>query len=122
MNVSLQVLGHNGKLVYFMYTNDEPYSQAKKLYDELYTKLKAATDKASISDLSQMRRVNEMATAYFSLKVPEIKKPIEFYLFGEAGKGFEYLPINLFLYGTKEKAKVLVVLGEPDSDIYDIGS
>lgn len=121
MGVSLMAFSHGSKLVYFMYSQEVPYAEAKKLYDELAAKLKVATDKFEVSNLSDMKRINELATTYFKLKIPEEKKPFEFFLFGDAGKGFQYLPINLFLYGTKQMAKVLVVVGEPDSDIYDIG-
>lgn len=120
LNVSLQVLSNGSTLVYFMYTNDEPFAQAKKMYDELFAKLKAATDKASVSNLSKLRRVNELETSYFQLKIPADKRPFEYLSFFGNEKESQYLPINLFLFGTKQKAKVLVVIGEPDSDIYDI--
>jgi len=120
MAVSLQLLDHGNKLIYFMYSKDEPYVQAKKLYDELFVKLKAATDKYKISNLSDMRRINELATTYFMVKIPYEKKPFEFYLYEDAGKGFRYLPINLFLYGNKQSAKVIVAIGEGSSDVYDI--
>lgn len=121
MHVSLQLLSHDSKMVYFMYTEDKPYTEAKKIYDQLSAKLKPLTDKISVSNLSEIARINELATTYFSIKIPEEKKPFEFFLLENAGKGFVYLPVNLFLFGDKQKAKVLVVVGEPGSDIYDIG-
>lgn len=122
MGVSLQLLSHNSKLVYFMYTEDKSYAEAKRIYDELSDKLKRITDKATVSDLSEMKRINELATTYFALKIPKEKRPFEFFLFGDAGKEYDHLPVNLFLFGDKQKAKVLIVVGEPDSDIYDLGS
>lgn len=121
MYVSLQLLMHDSQMAYFMYTDDQPYAEAKKLYDELSVKLKSITDKSVVSDLSEMQRVNELATTYFFIKIPEEKRPFEFGFNDDAGKGFKYLPVNLFLYGDKTMAKVLVVVAESSSDIYDIG-
>lgn len=109
------------KLVYFMYSTDTTYAVAKSLYDELSKKLKVLTDYSHISDLSDMRRVNELATTYFGIKIPASQVPPEYFFTESAGKNHVYLPVSLFLFGNKQRAKVLVVMGESDSDIYDIG-
>jgi hypothetical protein len=118
---SIIPLGYGNKLVYFMYTADTTYAAAKSLYDELSKKLKPLTDYSKITDMSGYHRINELATTYFGLKIPESQVPPEYFYLHKAGKNQVYLPVTLFLHGDKKKAKVLVVMGEADSDIYDIG-
>ena len=121
LHCSIFPLGYGRKLVYYMYSTDTTYAAAKSLYDELGKKLKPLTDYSKISDMSGFRRVNELATTYFGIKIPESQAPPEYFYLEKAGKNQVYLPVSLFLYGNKQKAKVLVVMGEADSDIYDIG-
>lgn len=122
MGASLQTLNYGKTLVYFQFTPDLPYTRAKAIYDKLQAQLKGVTDKSEIQTFKDgARRIKELATTYFSLKIPANKVPVDYYLIDDAGKGYKYLPINLFLFGTKEEAKVLVVMGEIGSDIYDIG-
>lgn len=121
MQCSIFPLSSGQQMVYFMYSNDTTYAAAKALYDELSRKLKPITDYAKVSDLSSMRRKNELATTYFGIKIPASKAPPEYFFLESAGKNQVYLPVSLFLFGDKQKAKVLVVMGEAGSDIYDIG-
>lgn len=121
LHCSIFPLSRGQQLVYFMYSNDTSYAAAKALYDELSRKLKLITDYAKISDLSSMRRAKELATTYFGIKIPESKIPPEYSFLEAAGKKQVYLPVSLFLFGDKQKAKVLVVMGEAGSDVYDIG-
>ncbi len=122
MGASIQVLNSGKILAYFQYTADMPYSRAKTMYDKLLTQLKSATSKAEVKTFKDgMRRMNELATAYFSLKVPAGKVPIDYSFTDDAGAGYKYLPVNLFLFGTDKQAKVMVVMGEISSDIYDVG-
>lgn len=118
---SIIPLGYDRMLVYFMYTADTTYAAAKSLYDDLAKKLKPLTDYSKVADMSGYHRVNELATTYFGIKIPESQVPPEYFLPEKAGKNQVYLPVSLFLYGNKQKAKVLVVMGETGSDIYDIG-
>ncbi len=68
-----------------------------------------------------MRRIKELATAYFGIKIPVSQAPPEYFYLENAGKNLVYLRVSLFLFGDKQKAKVLVVMGEAGSDIHDIG-
>jgi hypothetical protein len=118
---SIFPLAQGQKLVYFMYSTDTSYAAAKSLYDDLSKKLKQYTDYSKISDLSDMRRKNELATTYFGIKIPARQAPPEYSFLEAAGKNMVFLPVSLFLFGDKQKAKVLVVMGEAGSDVYDIG-
>jgi hypothetical protein len=131
MGVSIQVFGYgyqdkgNAHQAYFMFTADEPYAKAKATYDKLVAMLKPITDFVEVknmNDPNSLRRVGELATARFALKVPNHKAPIDYWFLEDAGKGFKKLPISLFLFGDKQKAKVMIVLGEASDDIYDMGS
>ncbi len=118
---SIIPIGQGRKLVYYMYSADTTYAAAKSFYDELGKKLKPLTDYSKVTDMSGYHRVNELATTYFGIKIPASQVPPEYFLPEKAGKNQVYLPVSLFLYGNKQKAKVLVVMGETGSDIYDIG-
>ena len=121
LHCSIFPISQGEMLVYYMYSTDTTYAAAKSLYDELAKKLKPLTDYSKISDLSDMRRKNELATTYFGIKIPASQVPPEYFFVESAGKNQVYLPVSLFLFGDKQKAKVLVVMGEASSDIYDIG-
>lgn len=121
MQCSIFPLSQGQKMVYFMYSQDTTYAAAKAFYDELSQKLKAATDYFKVSDLTSSRRKNELATTYFGIKIPSSQVPPDYFFVESAGKNQVYLPVSLFLYGDKQKARVLVVMGESTSDVYDIG-
>ncbi len=121
LQTALQVFDKGEDLVYSMFSETLPLAEAKALYNELSGKFRSVMDKTDVKDMKKGQRTNELASTYFSLKVPESRSPFEFFFIEEAGKGYNYLPINLFLFGDKQKAKVLVFVGEESSDVYDIG-
>lgn len=121
LRCSIFPLSYGKQFAYFMYSTDTTYAAAKALYDELSRKLKPITDYAKVSDLSSMRRVKELATTYFGIRIPSAKVPPEYSFLESAGKNQVYLPVSLFLFGDKQKARVIVVMGEAGSDVYDIG-
>lgn len=124
MGASVMELGYSRHNSYFQYTADMPYKKAKEVYNKLQGLLKQNTSKMEVTNFNapnQFRRVNELETTLFFIKIPAKKVPVEYFLFNKAGPGFANIPISLFLFGNKEWAKVLIVMGEDGDDIYDIG-
>lgn len=124
MGVSVMELGYDHHHNYFQYTADMLYKKDKDVYNQIQGLLKVSTNKMEVTNFNapnQFRRINELETTYFYLKIPAKKVPMEFNLFNKAEPGFANIPISLFLLGNNESAKVLIVMGEDGDDIYDIG-
>jgi hypothetical protein len=120
LSPSIQVMDRGQSLVYFMHSQFDTYAKAKQLFDELSAKLKGATDRVNVYDLSKMSRLYEMANSQFSIKIPDTKAPCDYAMIGSAGSGYSYLPVNMVLYGNKQQARVIVTLGAGDSSIFGL--